>query len=492
MINSVPPTPFKPGDVLDADELSQIAESSWRGAQMTGAGMGGIVRPPGSAPILQIDPIPRVFARITGQGSGCAYSGSGGVPYPPALNLVGRNCYCGIEQISYSDGTLSDNEAGLVWDSFSFPLVEMTGNPDVPIDAIVWASPSRMGTHWEFLWMGETQSGGLPTPCTCCCCCVPCSGPIWLTIDPFFLDGCGLPAMASGIGPVCLRPDGSCYTGSGTIPDMFGTSPSTTTWTAMVCCDPNDKRKCPVLKLTGRLSVPSGEFAGTYDFCIGPLDFAVDGASQTEVILNCKQADPTYGSGDPGPQPPRNWSATIPLDTWNCDPNSNACQCPVVADAGSQIRIECLCQACPITGIPTSLPITIQMGHDFGCGAATGNINTSFTLAYFDSVPDSGSACTSAGDLGQPCWYGESADLGDGCKLGFLLLCRPASTGQLFALELCTIQIGEGDCTVLNGILTICWNAVGQTSTVCCDPFGIVIKNGGGFAYVTIGNPTCA
>lgn len=154
-----PPNPYQRGDVISARELNEQQENAWRGSQTVGAGSSGVVRPPGSEPILSGDPIPRVFARITGRGSACAYSGVSGNPYPPDITAAGPNCYCGVEQVSNPDGSIEDFETGIIWDSFAFPLVEMTGRDDVPEDAIVWATPSRTGSHWEFIWEGADDGG---------------------------------------------------------------------------------------------------------------------------------------------------------------------------------------------------------------------------------------------------------------------------------------------------------------------------------------------
>lgn len=155
-----PFNPLRPGDPLTAHDVNTIAEAAYRGAQQSAAGTTGITRPAGSPPLVIGVDTPRVYVRITGGGSGCAFSGTSGNPSPPARHLAGPNCYCGIEQTSDSFGNVRDFEDGLIFDSFAFPLVEMSGDTNVPVDALAWASPSRSGTHYEFLWEGDTSGSG--------------------------------------------------------------------------------------------------------------------------------------------------------------------------------------------------------------------------------------------------------------------------------------------------------------------------------------------
>lgn len=107
---------------------------------------------------MSSNPTRRVHVRITGGGSGGASSGTSGLG--PAINTAGLNCYSGIEQTSDVYGRVSDLEDGLHFDSFAFPLVEMSEATDVPIDAIVWASPSINGQNYEFLWSGSQEESG--------------------------------------------------------------------------------------------------------------------------------------------------------------------------------------------------------------------------------------------------------------------------------------------------------------------------------------------
>lgn len=176
------PNPFLPDEELTLDELTAISEAAWKGQQIGSASRASVSRFPGSPPVIAVDPTRRIFARITGQGSGCAFSGNSGDADPPDSQHTAPNCYCGIEQSSDINGNVGDLEDGLVFDSFAFPLVEMSGNPDVPIDALVWASPSIQGTHYEFLWQG-TQPGDSGSGCGSGCetgidlsCLIRCNG----------------------------------------------------------------------------------------------------------------------------------------------------------------------------------------------------------------------------------------------------------------------------------------------------------------------------
>lgn len=155
-----PPRPYLPGDALNARELSETAETAWRGQNTSAGGQSELIRASGSPGAPSIAPSPRIFARITGGGSGCAalpLSGESGSLYPYQPPPPAGNCYCGIQLISNRDGTISDAPAGLVFDAFAFPLVEMTERDDVPVDAIVWASPSADETHYEFVWEGAIE-----------------------------------------------------------------------------------------------------------------------------------------------------------------------------------------------------------------------------------------------------------------------------------------------------------------------------------------------
>lgn len=163
------PNPFRRGQGLSSQDLNAIQEDAWRASQVLGQGEAGVIRPTGGAPIIDVRRQRKVFARITGRGSGCANSGefsgnhSGSAGGGFAIQNAGPNCYCGIEQISRSDGSVDDYELGIHWDAFAYPLVEMSENPDVPVDAIVEASISADRTHWEFLFteqaVGESGSG---------------------------------------------------------------------------------------------------------------------------------------------------------------------------------------------------------------------------------------------------------------------------------------------------------------------------------------------
>lgn len=154
------PNPFHPGDPISAAKLNETQEQAWIGSQAFGQGDAAVIRPAGSAPIIDVKPKSGIYARITGRGSGCANSGASGNPATPYLGTTGGNCYCGIQQLSRKDGSVADYEAGIHWDSFAYPLVEITGNTQVPVNAVVEATIAADRTHWEFLWAVEISASG--------------------------------------------------------------------------------------------------------------------------------------------------------------------------------------------------------------------------------------------------------------------------------------------------------------------------------------------
>lgn len=411
---------------------------------------------------------PAMFVRITGHVT--SGTGSGGAQ--PSY------FYSGIQQWSYTDGTVEDAPTGIHFYANLTPLVEMEENASVAVGAIVLAIPAASGDHYEFL---ATSGGGgsstVPQGCHCCCCCVPCNcGGIWLQIGQFYLNGCGLPADTQGFTvPLAYNSGDGCYEGSVTQDNPGGFGGGTVTATFKVCCDQNDLRKCAVLKVVGVTTIPSGDFAGTYHWCIGPIDI-------NSTVLNCPptQADPVY-EGE-GAHAAINWSANLNTADWGCDPNTYACQCPVTPFAGASITIECLCRSCPISCMPNSMSVV------FNCTTPSGDFTQTFTITYMSDL--SGTPC--GGSYGQPGWYGESDDDGNGCRVGFALQCLPSNdvSGGEFAYCVATIADEGGDCTNLNDIISSCVNLPGQSSTICCDPFGIIVKNSAPATIITIGNPS--
>lgn len=114
------------------------------------------------------------WVKITGHAT--QYSGTSGAA--GSGNLPG-NHYAGIEQESRIGLTASvDLTAGLKFNK-EFPLFAMDGNTEVPVGALVYATPSLGGTHYEFVWANGTmacsepdQSGcsggsGSGVPCKC-------------------------------------------------------------------------------------------------------------------------------------------------------------------------------------------------------------------------------------------------------------------------------------------------------------------------------------
>ncbi len=153
-----PEDPFQAGRIISARDLNAVAENAWRGAQVFAAGKMRVSRVAGGPPVLDVDLPDEIFARITGQGSGCAYSGTSGGTVMG--ETAGPNCYCGLEWSSDKYGGLDDLQGGLIFDAFGFPLVEMTGRDDVPVDAIVRAYRARAGDHYEFIWTGDEAPSG--------------------------------------------------------------------------------------------------------------------------------------------------------------------------------------------------------------------------------------------------------------------------------------------------------------------------------------------
>ncbi len=406
-----------------------------------------------------------MFIRITGRET----SGSGSTAVPGYF-------YSGVEQWSYLDGTIVDAPTGAHFFSNLNPLVEMAMMDTVPVDALALATRSASGDHWEFLWEGDMGSGSSVTACHCCCCCVPCGSQIWLTIGQMRLL-CGTPALpldTFGFTFPLTKQD-SCWKGSVTQANPGAYGDGTTTVSAMVCCDPNDLRHCPVLTVKGTTTISSGTYRGTYKWCIGPIDVT--------TIINCVQSDPVYSME--GTTPAVNWQGTITFSDWLCDPNGEACGCQYQPGDGQSITLECLCRSCPISGQPDTFP-----AHAV-CSTPSGSFDVTFTMNYYPSVSATGSPCSAGGDdFGQGCWFGESGPDDHGCRFAFLLLCKPDA--EDLAYITCTIADEGGDCSTLNEILASCWNLPGQSSKVCCNPWGVAIKNAGGFTILTLGTPpTC-
>lgn len=334
---------------------------------------------------------------------------------------------------------------------------------------------------------------GLPVACSCCCCCVPCTDDIWLKIGLFNLEGCGLPGGPTGAMSFLfpLRKSGSCYVGTVTQPNPGAWGDGTTTVDAKVCCDPNDARHCPVLAVTGTTTILTGDYAGTYKWCIGPIDFrnTPDGSA----ILNCIQTDTTHPIE--GTQTPQAWSATLVTANWGkeCDPNANKCQCKVIPLTGEQLVLTCMCGGlCPLTGIPNSFPAHVTctgVGGPPECNPGEATIDKTFTLTRYPSTSAAGSPCTvpEGGTYDQPCWYGESDADAHGCRMFLLLACMPDG-GMSFCFG--TVADAGGDCTCMNALLTQCHfhDMTLVSDDVYCAPWGGRFRYSGN-VILTVGSP---
>ena len=157
----VPFRPVKPAGKLSARQLNAAMDGIERLAKVTADPPLEVIRAQDGIH-LRDNSLRPMHVRITGGGSG-ANSGSG----------AGQNgnCYSGIQLVSDNDGSVGDLELGLEFDSTTFPLVELSGATDVPVDAIALAWPSPSGRNYEFIWdsgssADESGSGsGDPTGC---------------------------------------------------------------------------------------------------------------------------------------------------------------------------------------------------------------------------------------------------------------------------------------------------------------------------------------
>lgn len=103
-----------------------------------------------AGPRVSTDEPRSIWVRITGKessGSGGSGSGDGG-----------ESAYSGIEQTTLDEleGT-QDLEGGLEFFVDNLYLKEVTGNPDVPYDAIVRAYSTQDGPYYTFLYSPGTQ-----------------------------------------------------------------------------------------------------------------------------------------------------------------------------------------------------------------------------------------------------------------------------------------------------------------------------------------------
>jgi hypothetical protein len=310
------------------------------------------------------------FVRITGHAEGTGYSGSsGGTPFLP------ENHYTGIEQtMAVGEEVSRDLISGLRFTNV-YPLIEINGITSVPVDAVIRAYPALSGTHYEFDFLegsSETMTDDHPVGCGCCCCCVPCDGDVVLTFPQTTIHRCldesenfTIPEWQvilelGSSTDLCWRmcPEASVQIDEpGGAIVRFELDPDDNTHGVMICCDPDEDRRCPVLRLRGLIVVSSGGSnelpVGSYPVCVGPIDMSVLGCNQ-------KNPDDPYPPGGSAVA----WSATINADDLNnCDQGNWGCGCYLLFEA--DIEAECECEGlCPRTGLPDEFTVTIRSTYE--------------------------------------------------------------------------------------------------------------------------------
>lgn len=463
---SNPPQPFRPGEVISARRLTETAEDAWRGAQLFAAGNLAASRVAGGPPVLNVDLPQEVYARISGRGSACASSGTSG--HEIASGTAGPNCYCGIEWASDKYGGLDDVQSGLIFDAFGFPLVEMTGRDDVPVDAIVRAYRARSGDHYEFVWGGSVQMGSATDACVkCCCCCIPCKGPIWLTIPTFGIDhGCNLGGSVT-FPTFMLQGAYPTWTCAGSSPWIVAVAKvgdvSMGSIDLTITLECRSKTSCPILTIRGTYTVNSdgaahfGVNAGTYQMCIGPISF--------DETTGCNVRDDDDPSGGPV-----NWAASLHQATVNdCDRNN--WDCPCHTQLGGDITAICGVSICEASGLLTSFSVTIiDTGILFG-----GDIE-------FGAGGKSGTMTAIVGPLGNYACYQEwtgKVTSASGCIVDVLLPLNESGTFDISAI-LSSDPSNSGPCTtLLNNIIAGDFMTMTQTRLIC-NPFCLEFKSNGG------------
>ncbi len=494
----------EPGGQISAAELNRAFDEIVRQSRITVAAPLQITED-WQGKKIRIDIAPAIHIRITGR----AASGSGSTAVPAYF-------YSGVEQWSYLDGSIVDAPTGQHFFSNLMPLVEMSENPNIPVDAIAVATRAASGDHWEFLWEGNmgSGSGSGGGDCTkCCCCCIPCKGPIWFYWpgqpgpDPvgfgvdyptecFNRQCADRPDPLSPCGPIfmpamMLQPEFDpdtigdtyprCWSCSGESPWIVGlakvgdVSYGTINLSIKVCCD--GPKHCPILTIRGTYTVNAigasnmNVAEGTYEMCIGPV------ASDPSLTFNCHQRNNDDPSG------PQDWQAGWLSTTLNDCDDTNFFGCPCHTQFGGDVTIRCGINTCERTGIPQSgFPVRMSDTGILYCGdQAIGDPGiTGFMTPHVGFFPAPFVSNTPCGLYwtGQVTTKNTTSGSGgpcpdsSGCVIDILLMLLEDGS---FALQLLSDSGSGTTCgTLVNGILAGDFHDA-PSFAVSCNPFCMTI-----------------
>jgi hypothetical protein len=146
-----PIKPLVPGKPISASEMNRAAEETRRAANPSAdVGLDRFRGPMGDS--TRDARLPSMWVKITGPVEDGSGGGSGGVP--PEYH------YAGVQLIDQpdTDPPYEELEAGAVFDE-TYPLIEMSGNADVPEGLIVRAYPADAQPGYTFVY-GEPVDDG--------------------------------------------------------------------------------------------------------------------------------------------------------------------------------------------------------------------------------------------------------------------------------------------------------------------------------------------
>lgn len=145
-----PIKPIKAGKPISAAEYNRGMEQVRRAANPSAdVGVDRFRGPTGDS--VRDAKLPIIWVKVTGpvesDGSGSGSGGGSGGDEPPAWH------YAGVQLIDKPDADppYEELESGAVFDA-AYPLIELTGNPDVPDNAVVMAKPADAQAGYVFVY----------------------------------------------------------------------------------------------------------------------------------------------------------------------------------------------------------------------------------------------------------------------------------------------------------------------------------------------------